>query len=141
MKPPVSLRKKIETDGTRLSRVRRVPSVSIFFLTETGRFHNFSQFHTWNHNQFHFLKQKNRNHSDSFSQFPVKLTTQKKVFVYKPKSLLLPSFIKKFTLVHLILCKNTSTCCFWKNQGFQLFPLIYFSNFLKKLFLSINIIN
>ena len=42
-----------------------------------GRFHNFSQFHTWNHNQFHLLRQKNRNHS--FSQFHVKLTTKKKV--------------------------------------------------------------
>ena len=58
MKSPVSLRKKIESDGTRLSHERRVPSVSIFSLTKTERFYNFSQLGTLNHNQFHFLRQK-----------------------------------------------------------------------------------
>ena len=30
----------------------------IFFPTDSGRFHNFSQFHPWNHSQFHFWAKK-----------------------------------------------------------------------------------
>ena len=45
------------------------PSVSFFFLTESGRFHNFSQFHTWNHSQFHFLSQKAEKIQTFFASF------------------------------------------------------------------------
>ena len=41
----------------------------IFFLTESGRFHNFSQFHTWNHSQFHFLSQKAEKIQTFFASF------------------------------------------------------------------------
>ena len=72
--------KKIETDGTRL---RRGTSVSIFFPTESGRFHNFSQFHSWNHTQFHFLKQNQKKMIRHFRQFQVKTTKKKSRFLSK----------------------------------------------------------
>ena len=57
---------KIETDGTRLRRGRQF---QFFFLTEFGRFHNFSQFHVWNHSQFHFLSQKTEKIPTFFASF------------------------------------------------------------------------
>ena len=49
----------------------------IFFPDRTGRFHNFSQFHSRNHSQFHFLSQKIRKNTDILRQFHVKLTKKK----------------------------------------------------------------
>ena len=51
----------------------------IFFPTDSGRFHNFSQFHPWNHSQFHFWAKKTEKKITSFTQFHVKLATQKKM--------------------------------------------------------------
>ena len=57
MKPPDSVRKK----KMKLTARGFAAAVSfIFFPDRTGRFHNFSQFHSWNHSQFHFLSQKIR---------------------------------------------------------------------------------
>ena len=49
----------------------------IFFPTDSGRFHNFSQFHPWNHSQFHFWAKKTEKKITSFTQFHVKLATKK----------------------------------------------------------------
>ena len=65
-RPEFSQEKKNETDGTRLRRGRQF---HFFFLTESGRFHNFSQFHTWNHSQFHFLSQKAEKIQTFFASF------------------------------------------------------------------------
>ena len=68
--------KKIETDGTRLRRGRQF---QFFFLTEFGRFHNFSQFHVWNHSQFHFLSQKTEKIPTFFASFTWNWPQKKKV--------------------------------------------------------------
>ena len=49
-----------------------------FFPDRTGRFYNFSQFHSWNHSKFHFLSQKIRKNTDILHQFHVKLTKKKR---------------------------------------------------------------
>ena len=87
-------REKIETDGTWLRRGRQFH----FFPTESGRFHNFSHFNSWNHSQFHFLTLKDVKKASIFRQFHVKLAPQKKVrflaktFTIYLKSCLRPSF-------------------------------------------------
>ena len=73
-----------------------------------------------------YLKPAKRKENPSF---PIKIDhTKKKYFYLKLRrflTLLLFSFIKKFTLVHLNLWKNTSIHCFWKNQGLKLFSLYF----------------
>ena len=55
MKPPHSVWKK-KWNWRHAASPR--PSVSFFFQTECGRFHNFSHVKSWNHSQFHFWAKK-----------------------------------------------------------------------------------
>ena len=54
MKPPYSVGKKMKLTARGFAAARQFH----FFPTESGRFHNFSQFHPWNHSQFHFWAKK-----------------------------------------------------------------------------------
>ena len=105
MKPPDSVGKK-NWNWRHAASPR--PSVSIFFPTEFWRFHNFSQFHPWNHSQFHFWAKKTENKTASFIQFHVKLATHK-----KKNMRFLPKTIRGFTKI-LVKIKNTKVG-WWKN--------------------------
>ena len=54
MKPPYSVGEKMKLTARGCAAARQFH----FFPTESGRFHNFSQFHPWNHSQFHFWAKK-----------------------------------------------------------------------------------
>ena len=54
-----------------------------FFPDRNGRFHNFSQIHSWNHSQCHLFSRKNRKNTNILRQCHIKLTEKKRGFQQK----------------------------------------------------------
>ena len=75
MKPPKSVGKK-KWNWRHAAAPR--PSVSFFFPTDFGRFHNFSPLKIMKPQPVSFLSQNNRKQTASFIKFHVKLGTKKK---------------------------------------------------------------